>query len=130
MPTLELKPTHKVIAAYYDNLASVNPLKRRYQVFVSSTHEDLKEERRQVLQALLETKCIPTGMELVPAASDAQWELMASPFYNNFLTLSGIPAEVYDYRLGNRSALQWVSDQYRVTKDENGNLASGPNRLE
>ncbi|MBI3416301.1 MAG: helicase [Verrucomicrobia bacterium] len=51
-----------------------------------------------------------------------------SLFYNDFLTLSGIPAEVYDYRLGNRSALEWVIDQYRVTKDENGNITSDPNR--
>ena len=29
--------------------------------------------------------------------------------YNDFLTLDCIPAEVYDYRLGTRSALQWVS---------------------
>jgi len=28
--------------------------------------------------------------------------------YNEFLTLSGIPPEAYDYRLGNRSALEWV----------------------
>ncbi len=28
--------------------------------------------------------------------------------YNDFLTLSGIPPETYDYRLGNRSALEWV----------------------
>ena len=54
----------------------------------------------------------------------------ASLFYNDFLTLSGIPAEVYDYRLGNRSALEWVIDQYRVTKDDNGNIASDPNRLD
>jgi len=27
---------------------------------------------------------------------------------NGFLTLSGIPPQVYDYRLGNRSALEWV----------------------
>ena len=34
--------------------------------------------------------------------------------YNDYLTLDGIPAEVYEYRLGNRSALEWVVDQYRV----------------
>ncbi len=54
----------------------------------------------------------------------------ASLFYNDFLTLSGIPAEVYDYRLGNRSALERVIDQYRVTKDDNGNIASDPNRMD
>jgi predicted helicase len=54
----------------------------------------------------------------------------ASLFYNDFLTLSGIPAEVHDYRLGNRSALEWVIDQYRVAKDDNGNIISDPNRLD
>ena len=37
--------------------------------------------------------------------------------YNDFLTLDGIPPEALDYRLGNRSALEWVIDQYRVTTD-------------
>ena len=32
------------------------------------------------------------------------------------------------YRLGNRSALEWVIDQYRVTRDEKGNIANDPNR--
>lgn len=46
---------------------------RRYQVFVSSTYEDLLEERREVIQALLALDCIPTGMELFPAADDDSW---------------------------------------------------------
>ena len=50
--------------------------------------------------------------------------------YNDFLTLTGIPAGVYEYRLGNRSALEWVIDQYRVTRDEKGNIASDPNRMD
>jgi predicted helicase len=50
--------------------------------------------------------------------------------YNDFLTLSGIPPEVFDYKLGNRSALEWVIDQYRVTRDEKGNIASDPNRMD
>jgi predicted helicase len=54
----------------------------------------------------------------------------ASLFYNDFLTLSGIPPEVFDYKLGNRSALEWVVDQYRVTRDEQGNISSDPNRMD
>jgi predicted helicase len=50
--------------------------------------------------------------------------------YNEFLTLAGIPPEVFDYKLGNRSALEWVIDQYRVSRDEKGNLASDPNRMD
>ncbi|MYA68821.1 DEAD/DEAH box helicase [Candidatus Poribacteria bacterium] len=48
--------------------------------------------------------------------------------YNDFLTLDGIPAEVYDYKLGNRSALEWVIDQYRVKVDRRSGIVNDPNR--
>ena len=48
--------------------------------------------------------------------------------YNDFLTLDGIPAEVYDYRLGTRSALEWVVDQYRVKVDRRSGIKNDPNR--
>jgi predicted helicase len=47
--------------------------------------------------------------------------------YNDFLTLRGIPPEVYDYRLGNRSALEWVIDQYRVKTDSRSGITNDPN---
>ena len=31
-------------------------------------------------------------------------------------TLSGVPASAWDYKLGNRSALEWVLDQYKESK--------------
>jgi hypothetical protein len=49
---------------------------KRYQVFVSSTYTDLVEERRYVMQALMEMECIPAGMELFPAADEEQWEFI------------------------------------------------------
>lgn len=49
---------------------------KRYQVFVSSTYEDLRAERQEVMQALLELDCIPSGMELFPAANEDQWTLI------------------------------------------------------
>ncbi|MBU0623002.1 MAG: DUF4062 domain-containing protein [Gammaproteobacteria bacterium] len=49
---------------------------KRYQVFVSSTYEDLKAERQEVMHALLELDCIPSGMELFPAANEDQWTLI------------------------------------------------------
>jgi hypothetical protein len=51
---------------------------KRYQVFVSSTYVDLKEERQSVLQTLMEMDCIPAGMELFPAADEEQWEFIKS----------------------------------------------------
>jgi hypothetical protein len=40
----------------------------RFQVFVSSTYEDLREERQQATQAILEMSHMPAGMELFPAS--------------------------------------------------------------
>jgi predicted helicase len=48
--------------------------------------------------------------------------------YNAFLTLSAIPSDVYAYRLGNRSALEWVIDQYRVSTDARSGIVNDPNR--
>jgi predicted helicase len=52
----------------------------------------------------------------------------ATLIYNQFLTLSGIPKEAYDYRLGNRSALEWVIDQYQVSTDKRSGILNDPNR--
>ena len=49
--------------------------------------------------------------------------------YNDFLTLDGIPPKALAYRLGNRSALEWIIDQYRVKEDKrSGIINNDPNR--
>ena len=48
--------------------------------------------------------------------------------YNDFLTLDGIPAKAFAYRLGTRSALEWVIDQYRVKTDKRSGIVNDPNR--
>jgi hypothetical protein len=45
---------------------------KRYQVFISSTYADLKEERRAVIETVIQSDCIPAGMELFPAADEEQ----------------------------------------------------------
>jgi len=49
----------------------------KYQVFVSSTYEDLKAERDQVIKAVLEMGHIPVGMEMFSAADEEQWKIIA-----------------------------------------------------
>ena len=50
--------------------------------------------------------------------------------YNDFLTLDGIPAQAFDYKLGNRAALEWVIDQYRVKTDKRNGIVNDPNRAD
>jgi hypothetical protein len=52
------------------------PAEKREQVFISSTFKDLTEERRAVIQTLLEADCIPAGMELFPASDKQKWDLI------------------------------------------------------
>ncbi len=46
----------------------------RYQVFVSSTFADLEDERAEVIRILQNMDCIPSGMELFPAADEQQFQ--------------------------------------------------------
>ena len=50
--------------------------------------------------------------------------------YNDWLTLENIPPAAHDYRLGNRSALEWIIDQYQVTRDKQNpdHILADPNR--
>jgi predicted helicase len=47
---------------------------------------------------------------------------------NPSLTLAGIQPETFQYRLGNRSALEWVIDQYQVSEDKRSGIKSDPDR--
>jgi predicted helicase len=47
---------------------------------------------------------------------------------NDVLTLRGIPTAVQGYKLGSRSALDWVIDQYQVKTDKRSGIISDPNQ--
>lgn len=49
-------------------------MEKRYQVFISSTFSDLKEERKAVIESLLNAKYIPAGMEMFSASNDEQFK--------------------------------------------------------
>ena len=50
--------------------------------------------------------------------------------YNEFLTVEGIPEKAFAYQLGNRSALEWVLDQYRVKVDKRSGIVNDPNHTD
>ncbi|WP_133181185.1 DUF4062 domain-containing protein [Shewanella decolorationis] len=51
-------------------------MEKKFQIFVSSTYEDLKGERDQVIKAILEMGHIPVGMEMFSAADEEQWKII------------------------------------------------------
>lgn len=48
----------------------------RYEIFVSSTFEDLKEERRMLQERIMRLGHIPVGMELFDPGYAPQWEVI------------------------------------------------------
>jgi len=41
----------------------------------------------------------------------------------------GIPPETYGYKLGSRSALEWIIDQYQVKGDSDPNREDDPHSI-
>ena len=61
-------------------------MEKKYQFFISSTYEDLKEERNKAIQAILTMNQFPIGMEMFSVADDDQWKIIkeaidSSDFY-------------------------------------------------
>ncbi|MGE4179953.1 MAG: DUF4062 domain-containing protein [Limisphaerales bacterium] len=50
--------------------------KRKLQVFISSTYEDLKEERQAAVEAVLKAGHIPAGMELFSSGNESQMQVI------------------------------------------------------
>ena len=58
-------------------------MNKRYQVFLSSTYVDLKEEREEILRILLKLNCFPAGMELFPATDEKQFDYIMKEIDNS-----------------------------------------------
>lgn len=85
----------------------------RYQVFVSSTFTDLQQERAEVIQALWEMDCIPTGMEAFVASNEEQWKVIQrviddSDYY--VLIIGGRYGQVTD------EGISYTEKEYRYAK--------------
>lgn len=51
-------------------------MEKKYQIFISSTYEDLKEERNAAIRAILTMNQFPIGMEMFCAANEEQWKII------------------------------------------------------
>ncbi|MFM9159497.1 MAG: type ISP restriction/modification enzyme, partial [Dolichospermum sp.] len=47
--------------------------------------------------------------------------------YNSKITLSQIPLETYEYIVNGKSALEWIMERYKVTKDKDSGIINDPN---
>ena len=69
-------------------------------------------------------KMLPKGKA---DSDEGNYKVYSTLKYNESLTLHGIPERAFAYRLGNRSALDWIVDQYRVKTDKRSGITHDPN---
>jgi predicted helicase len=48
--------------------------------------------------------------------------------YNDYLSLTGIPLEAYEYVVNGRPAIEWIMDRYEVTTDKASGIVNDPNK--
>jgi predicted helicase len=110
LPRVPLAPDYRAFAVAGEKLAAI--------------HLDYETHAMWDLD-WIETPGVPLSyrVEKMRLAKDKR-----SLVVNDSLTLGGIPPAVFDYRLGNRSALEWVIDQYQVSEDKRSGIKSDPNR--
>lgn len=75
----------------------------------------------------IETKGVPLSytVEKMRLSTDKRVVVV-----NESLRLGPVPPECFEYRLGNRSALEWIIDQYQVSEDKRSGIKSDPNRYD
>ena len=56
---------------------------KKYQIFISSTYEDLRDERSAVMQTILSMEHIPIGMEMFNASNLSQWSIIQRTIDNS-----------------------------------------------
>ena len=48
-------------------------------------------------------------------------------YYNNSITITGIPAETYEYVVNGKSAIEWVMERYAIANDKKSGITNDPN---
>ena len=47
--------------------------------------------------------------------------------YNHSITITGIPAEAYEYVVNGKSAIEWIMERYAITTDKKSGITNDPN---
>ncbi len=155
MAYLNLKPTHQPIRDYYSGLKQIGQLSLLHEGAVAPHFANLRRELPRIpvvapahfwpfVQAGERLAQIHVHYEDQPQFPLTHLENPDLPLnyrvekmrlsrdktslkYNDFRTLGGIPPQAFSYKLGNRSALDWVIDQYQVSTETRSGITNDPN---
>jgi hypothetical protein len=120
-------------------------MKKKYQIFISSTFKDLKEERDLVIKSILEMGHIPVGMEMFSAGDTQQWKLIQTQIddcdyyviisafmYGSLDGVISYTEKEYDYAVEKNipvlgfiinSGVKWPAENFDKTTDKTEKLS-------
>lgn len=90
-------------------------VKKKYQVFISSTFTDLQVERRELTMALLD-QYIPSGMEAFPASPERGWRTIRAAIDDSdyyVLILAGLYGSV-----DSQTGISWTQREYEYAQEK------------
>ncbi|MEP3655450.1 MAG: DUF4062 domain-containing protein [Litorimonas sp.] len=89
---------------------------KRYQIFVSSTFADLKEERQIIMRTLMEMGHFPSGMEFFSAIDEEQW-----PFIEKIIDDSDYYVLILGGRYGSLAdeQISYTEKEFDYARDNN-----------
>ena len=90
-------------------------MKKKFQIFISSTYSDLVEERQAAVEAILRSGHIPAGMELFSAGNESQLDVI-----KRWIEESDIYILILGGRYGSiesRSGLSYTEVEYQYALD-------------
>lgn len=90
-------------------------MRKKYQIFISSTYTDLIEERKEIQDAILKLEHFPVGMELFSSASVKQWNII-----KRMIDLSDYFILIIGYRYGSidNDGISFTEKEFKYAKEK------------
>jgi hypothetical protein len=92
-------------------------MKIKYQIFVSSTYDDLREERASIIWGILKSENIPVGMENFSASNDRGWGIIQKTIDDSDIYVLLIAGRYGS--MDEDTQKSWTEKEYDYAKEKN-----------
>ncbi|MCD4722204.1 MAG: DUF4062 domain-containing protein [Desulfobacula sp.] len=98
----------------------------KYQVFISSTYDDLKKARTKIIETILKLYHLPVGMEMFSADDDEQWDVIKETinFSDYYIVIIG-----HRYGSETDTGISYTEKEYDYAKNKKIPILSYPIKI-
>ena len=92
-------------------------MKKKLQIFISSTYKDLQDERQAAVEAILGSNNIPAGMELFKAGNNSQWETIKKWINDSDIYMLILGGRYGSIEATSKKSYTQLEYEYAISKD-------------